>query len=68
MSPDGGDCAVARRVPDPELPVSRAGEEEREGVVEAGVADGGAVAPEHRHRVRRRAAARPLPVAGHVTD
>jgi len=58
MSPNGGDGAVARRVPDPELPVSRAGEKERESGVEAGVTDGGAVARENRNRVWRWAAAR----------
>jgi hypothetical protein len=102
--PDGGDGALVRGVPDPELPVSRAGgektetehqratqarskgfvisavvgghrgvqcfgavpgEEERQSGMEAGVADGGAVAPEHRNGVRRRAVARLLRV-GHV--
>lgn len=49
---------MARRVPDSEFSVSRAGEEERQSSVEAGVVDGGAVAPENRHGVRRGAAAR----------
>lgn len=56
---------MARGVPCPELPVGRAGEEEREGGVEAGVVDGGAVAPEHGDGVRGRAAAGPLE-AGHL--
>lgn len=64
MSPNGGDGAVAGGIPRPELPVGRAGEEERERVVEAGIVDGSSVAAEHGDGIRRRAAARPRGV-GH---
>jgi len=60
MSPHRGSGAVARGVPGPELPVSRAGEEEWEGGMEAGVVDCGAVAAEHGDGVRGRAAAGPF--------